>query len=74
MTSRIERRRVDTLKAGDKFTCASGDHYTFDRVDGALSGVFHVTQSTGRKTSFAGCAEVEMGWNELGWFAKERTR
>jgi hypothetical protein len=63
---------MDTLKKGDKFTCASGDHYTFDREDGASSGVFHVTQSTGRKTCFAGCAEVEDGWNELGWFAKER--
>ncbi len=66
------KRRIDSLSKGDKFTCASGDHYVFERVDGALSGVFHVVDSDGRKTSFAGCAEVELGWNDLGWFAKER--
>ena len=66
------KRRMDTLKKGDKFTCASGRHYTFNRRDGALSGVFHVIQSSGYETFFAGCAEVEMGWNDVGWFAKER--
>ena len=65
-------RRMDSLRKGDQFTSADGGHYTYDRVDGALSGVHHVTEKGGRQTMFAGCAEVEMGWNELGWFAKER--
>lgn len=66
------KQRVDTLARGDQFTSADGGHYTFIRQDGALSGVFHVVEKGGRETSFAGCAEVEMGWNEKGWFAKER--
>lgn len=68
------KRRMDTLKRGDKFTSADGDHYTYERVDGASSGAHHVVAKDGRKTLFAGCAEVEDGWNELGWFAKERRK
>lgn len=65
--------RVDTLKKGDKFTPAYGGHYTYERVDGASSGVHHVTDAKdGRGTMFCACAEVELGWNELGWLEKER--
>jgi len=32
--------------------------FTYERRDGALSGVYHVVDDTGRQTSFAGCAEV----------------
>ena len=68
----IELHRVDTLKKGDRFTSADGNHYTWIRPDGACSGVIHVTKRDGTETAFAGCAEVELGWNDLGWFAKER--
>lgn len=66
------KRRMDTLRKGDKFTPAYGGHYTYERVDGASSGAHHVIAVDGRKTMFAGCAEVELGWNELGWLEKEK--
>jgi hypothetical protein len=50
--------RVDTLQRGDRFQCMQGGTYTFERVDGALSGVYHVVQDDGFRTCFAGCAEV----------------
>lgn len=52
------RVRVDTLKKGDMFVAIDGCQYTYDRVDGACSGVHHVIGDTDEKTSFAGCAEV----------------
>ena len=51
------RVRVETLKRGDKFRAIDGMVYTYDRVDGASSGVHHVTSITSGPTSFAGCAE-----------------
>lgn len=68
----MEKRRMDTLKHGDQFTSADGDHYTYVRLDGASSGVHHVVDRNGKSTMFAGCAEVILGWNEKGWFAIER--
>jgi hypothetical protein len=52
------RVRMDTLRRGDRFIAIDGDGYTYDRVDGASSGVHHVTCDDGARTSFAGCAEV----------------
>ena len=52
------RVRVDTLKQGARFECISGEAWTYERRDGASSGVHHVTGDTGKKTAFAGCAEV----------------
>ena len=66
------RRRVDALRKGDRFTSADGGHYEYEREDGVSSGVHHVVRRDGSRTAFAACAEVEPGWNELGWFAKER--
>ena len=63
---------IGTLKKGDKFTSADGDYYVYERVDGVSTGVHHVVGRNGRATMFAGCADVEPGWNDLGWFAKER--
>lgn len=50
--------RMDSLKSGDRFYCMVGRIYTYDRQDGASSGVHHVTHEDGSKTMFAGCAEV----------------
>lgn len=52
------RVRVDSLRHGDKFIAVNGARYTYERRDGALSGAYHVTDTDGRKTWFAGCAEV----------------
>lgn len=68
----ITKVRVEELQKGERFTCASGDHYVYERVDGASSGVHHVVGKDGRKTSFAGCADVVRGWNDKGWFQIER--
>lgn len=51
------RVRVDTLRKGDRFIAADGIVYEYVRVDGALSGVHHVTGPGEEKTSFAGCAQ-----------------
>lgn len=64
---------MDTLKHGQQFTCASGDFYTYLRRDGALSGVHHVRRHDGHDTTFAGCAEVTLGWEGPGWM-RERGR
>jgi len=53
-----ERVRVDALKPGARFQAIDGVRYTYERRDGALSGVFHVTAADGSHTAFAGCAEV----------------
>lgn len=52
--------RIDTLKKGQRFVDISGRVWVYERVDGALSGVHHVEGAGGFKTSFAGCAEVEV--------------
>jgi len=62
METKQQRYRMDTLTPGQKFTCASGNMYTYVRRDGALSGVHHVRSASGRDTMFAGCAEVTLGW------------
>jgi hypothetical protein len=51
------RVRVDTLRKGQRFIAYDGVTYTYERIDGALSGVHHVTDGQGRRTCFAGCAE-----------------
>jgi len=49
---------VDTLRKGQRFLAYDGCAYAYDRVDGASSGVHHVTGDNGHRTCFAGCAEV----------------
>ena len=49
--------RVDSLRAGDRFRSIDGEVFTYERVDGASSGVHHVSNASER-TAFAGCAEV----------------
>jgi hypothetical protein len=52
------RVRIEKLRVGERFLAIDGKHYTYDRRDGALSGVYHVTCDDGTRTAFAGCAEV----------------
>ena len=54
------RVRVDSLKPGQRFLSMSNGCFTYERRDGALSGVYHVVDDAGGRTSFAGCAEVVM--------------
>lgn len=64
--------RVDTLKAGDKFTPAYGGHFVYVRETSV--GCHMVTKEDGFTTYFAGCADVERGHSEEGWGWKERDR
>lgn len=52
------RVRVDSLRKGDEFLDIQGGRWVYERKDGALSGALWVTNDTGFKTCFAGCAEV----------------
>lgn len=61
---------MDSLSPGEKFTPAYGGHYTYERRDGASDGVHHVVAEDGKKTCFAGCAEVEIGWLPKGWLQR----
>ncbi len=61
---------IGALTKGATFTAAYGGHYTYDRVDGASSGVHHVTGVDGKPTMFAGCADVVPGWHAKGWLQK----
>lgn len=51
------RVRVDSLKRGERGIASDGETYTYERVDGALSGVHYVVYNGGERTTFAGCAE-----------------
>lgn len=51
------RVRIDTLRRGQRFLDIEGTAWTYDRIDGALSGVHHVHNVKGA-SCFAGCAEV----------------
>lgn len=52
------RARVDSLRVGAHGRAIDGEVYRLDRVDGAHSGVYHVTRvRDGAPTCFAGCAE-----------------
>lgn len=50
--------RVDTLAKGRRFRCIQGQEWTYERLDGALTGVHHARRSDGFTSAFAGCAEV----------------
>lgn len=57
----IGKVRMDTLKAGDRFRCCQGMVWTYERRDGASSGVHHVIrEDDGSKNMFAGCATVQL--------------
>jgi hypothetical protein len=49
---------MDTLRRGQRFSDIDGGVWTYVRRDGALSGVHHVENDQGKRTMFAGCAEV----------------
>jgi hypothetical protein len=59
--------RMDTLRVGDRFTPHQGGHWTYLREDGALRGVHHAVRLDGYASTFAACAEVELGWLDRGW-------
>lgn len=69
--TRPKKVRIGTLRKGTAFTCASGNHYTYEREDGASAGVHHVVGRDGTRTMFAGCADVTLGWSEVGWMFSE---
>lgn len=52
------RVRVDSLAVGARFLACDGVVYTYERRDGAKCGVHHVVGDNGKRTAFAGCAEV----------------
>ena len=54
------RVRVDQLRRGDEFVCVSGHHWTYDRPDGALWGVYWCSREDGVCNCFAGCAVVTL--------------
>ena len=60
--------RVDSLKAGDKFTSALGGHFAYVRETSV--GCHMATKSDGFTTYFAGCAEVEHGHLGIGWLER----
>lgn len=69
MTKR-QRVRIDTLGKNERFTAAYGGHYTADGRSHV--GAYFATRADGTETCFAGCAEVELGWNETGWLERGR--
>lgn len=51
--------RVDALRSGQWFRCASGRVWKYVRQDGASGkACIHVLDEQGRPNCFAGCAEV----------------
>lgn len=64
--------RVDSLKAGDKFTPAYGGHFVYVRETSV--GCHMVTKEDGFTTYFAGGADVDLGHLEAGWKERERAQ